>query len=228
MPDNLQKLLARAILFDLDGVLVDSTGSVGRVWKLWAERHGLDPTAVIKSAHGRRSIETIRANAPWLNAEDENVIVEQAEIDDTLDLAIIPGASQLLSKLPAERWTVVTSGTRPLATSRLKAAGLPVPDKLVTANDVVNGKPNPEPYLKGAELLGFAPADCVVIEDTPPGIQAAHAAGMKCIALLTTYPAEKLREAEAIIPDLRAIGISLANCTHSMVLSLNTSSATRV
>src|SRR6185369_484916 len=133
MPDNLQKLLARAILFDLDGVLVDSTGSVGRVWKLWAERHGLDPTAVIKSAHGRRSIETIRANAPWLDAEDENVIVEQAEIDDTLDLAIIPGASQLLSTLPADRWTIVTSGTRPLATSRLKAPGLPVPDKLVTA-----------------------------------------------------------------------------------------------
>src|SRR5690348_6470743 len=112
MSDPTQQFSARAILFDLDGVLVDSTGSVGRVWRAWAERHDLDPEQVIRGAHGRRSIETIRAWAPHLDAEKENLIVEQAEIDDTLDLRVIPGAGQLLATLPSERWTVVTSGTR--------------------------------------------------------------------------------------------------------------------
>lgn len=219
MPGQLQQFSARAILFDLDGVLVDSTGSVGRVWRDWALRYGFDPEEVIRSAHGRRSIETIRAWAPWLDAEAENAIVEQAEIEDTRDLAVIPGAGKLLSLLPSDRWTVVTSGTRPLATSRLRAAGLPVPEKLVTAGEVVNGKPSAEPYLKGAELLGFSPEDCLVVEDTPPGIAAAHAAGMKCIALLTTYGAEKLAAAEAIIPDLRGITVSLANCSHSLIVN---------
>ena len=220
MPAQQQQFQARAILFDLDGVLVDSTASVGRVWRVWAERHGLDPETVIRSAHGRRSIETVRACAPWLDAEAENVIVEQMEIDDTRDLAVIAGANELLGRLPDERWAVVTSGTRPLSTSRLRAAGLPIPKVLVTANEVTNGKPSPEPYLKGAELLGFAPADCIVLEDTPPGIAAAHAAGMKCIALLTTYPSGKLAEADAVIRDLRDIHISLAHCTHSLRLEV--------
>lgn len=219
MPEQVQQFSARAILFDLDGVLVDSTGSVGRVWRDWAVRYRLDPEEVIRSAHGRRSIETIRAWAPWLDAEAENRIVEQAEIEDTRDLAVIPGAGKLLATLPPHRWTVVTSGTRPLATSRLRAAGLPIPDKLVTASEVINGKPNPEPYLKGAELLGFSPADCLVVEDTPPGIEAAHAAGMKCIALLTTYGAEKLTTAEAIIPDLSGVAVSLAHCSHSLIIT---------
>jgi sugar-phosphatase len=220
MPERLQQFQVRAILFDLDGVLVDSTASVGRVWRVWAERHHLEPGPVIKAAHGRRSIETIRACAPWLDAAAENVIVEQAEIDDTRDLEVIPGAPQLLAMLPPERWAVVTSGTRPLSTSRLRAAGLPIPNALVTANEVVHGKPSPEPYLKGAELLGFAPGDCLVIEDTPPGIKSAHAAGMKCIALLTTYNAEKLSAADAIARDLRDIAVSLAHCSHSLRLTV--------
>jgi sugar-phosphatase len=175
---------------------------------------------VIRSAHGRRSIETIRANAPWLDAEAENVIVEQMEIDDTRDLAVMLGANALLGQLPAERWAVVTSGTRALATSRLRAAALPVPSAMVTANEVTNGKPSPEPYLRGAELLRFAPADCIVIEDTPPGIAAAHAAGMKCIALTTTYQADKLARADAVVRDLRGMRISLAHCTHSLRLEV--------
>lgn len=222
MSDTIQRFSARAILFDLDGVLVDSTGSVGRVWRAWAERHRLDAEEVIRAAHGRRSIETIRACAPWLDAEAENEIVEQAEIDDTRDLTVIAGAGQLLTILPAERWAVVTSGTRALATSRLRAAGLPIPKALVTANEVTNGKPSPEPYLTGAELLGYAAADCLVIEDTPPGIESAHAAGMKCVALLTTYATDKLTAADAIIRDLRDISISLAHCTRSLILHVAT------
>jgi sugar-phosphatase len=225
MPDNSQNFSARAILFDLDGVLVDSTGSVGRVWRAWAERHGLNAEQVIRAAHGRRSIETIRACAPWLDAGAENEVVEQTEIDDTRDLAVIAGAGRLLAILPVERWAVVTSGTRALATSRLRAAGLPIPDALVTANEVTNGKPSPEPYLKGAESLGYAAADCLVIEDTPPGIESAHAAGMKCVALLTTYAAETLTAADAIIRDLRDVTISLAHCTRTLVVHVATAEA---
>jgi sugar-phosphatase len=215
---------ARAILFDLDGVLVDSTASVGRVWRVWAERHGIEPEKVIRTAHGRRSIETIRACAPWLNAEAENQIVEQMEIDDTLDLAVIPGAHELLASLPLDRWAVVTSGTRPLSLSRINAAGLRAPKTLVTANEVAQGKPSPEPYLQGAELLGFAPADCLVVEDTPPGIESAHAAGMKCIALLTTYPGEKLGAADALVRDLRDLTVTANEHTLTVVPSPATNS----
>jgi mannitol-1-/sugar-/sorbitol-6-phosphatase len=220
-----QQFSTRAVLFDLDGVLVDSTGSVGRVWRDWALRHGFDPEAVIKSAHGRRSIETVRAWAPHLDAEKENATVEQAEIEDTRDLTVIPGAAHLLATLPPERWAVVTSGTRALATSRLKAAGLPVPNALITADEVRSGKPSPEPYLKGAKLIGHAPEDCLVFEDTPPGIEAAHAAGMRCVALLTTYAREKLTSADAIITDFRDISFSLANCSHSLVINVSSARA---
>jgi len=197
-----------AILFDLDGVLVDSTASVGRVWRAWAEQHGLDPDYVIRTAHGRRSVETIRLCAPHIDAEAAVRIVEKLEIDDTLDLAVINGARELLSSIPADKWAVVTSGTRALATSRMRAANLPVPSILVTANEVSEGKPHPEPYLKGAELMGLAPADCLVVEDTPAGIQAARAAGMPVIALTTTYSSDTVREGDAVVRHLGDVTVS--------------------
>lgn len=200
-----------AVLFDLDGVLVDSTASVGRVWKVWAEQQGLDPETVIRTAHGRRTIETIRLCAPHIDAESAVVMLEQMEIDDTLDLAVITGAHQLLASIPPDRWAVVTSGTRALATSRLRAAGLPMPAVLVSANDVTSGKPHPEPYQRGAEKLGVAAKRCIVLEDTPPGIAAGHAAGMPVVALTTTYGAEKLTEADAIIPSLAEVRAALHN-----------------
>lgn len=200
-----------AVLFDLDGVLVDSTASVGRVWKVWAEQQGLDPETVIRTAHGRRTIETIRICAPHIDAESAVKMLEQMEIDDTLDLAVIPGAHQLLASIPQDRWAVVTSGTRALATSRLRAAGLPSPRVLVSANDVTHGKPHPEPYQAGAEKLGVAPDRCIVFEDTPPGIDAGHAAGMPVVALTTTYSAEKLTAAEAIIQSLTNVRVAVQN-----------------
>ncbi len=186
---------AKAILFDMDGVLMDSTPSVERVWRNWAAKHGLDPERVASLAHGRRSIETIRALAPELDAEKENVLVEQMEIDDKEGVTALPGAAELLAHLPPDRFAIVTSATRPLAVARLGYAGLPVPRHMITANDVVHGKPSPEPFLKGAALLGFAPEDCLVFEDSPAGIASARSAGMKAIALQTTYAADQLQAA---------------------------------
>jgi sugar-phosphatase len=193
---------AKAILFDMDGVLMDSTPAVERVWRTWAAQHGLDPGRVAAQAHGRRSIETIRAVAPQLDAGKENVLVEQMEINDKEGVMALPGAAELLAHLPADRFAIVTSATRPLAVARLGYAGIPAPTYMVTADDVIQGKPAPEPFLKGAALLGFAPTDCLVFEDSPAGIASARSAGMKTIALQTTHPAEKLEAADAIIRNL--------------------------
>jgi sugar-phosphatase len=202
-------LSAKAILFDMDGVLMDSTPSVERVWRAWAAKHGLDPEQVARLAHGRRSIETIRQVTPNLDAEKENVIVEHMEINDKEGVTALPGAADLLSRLPPGRFAIVTSATRPLAVARLGYAGIPVPRHVITANDVIHGKPSPEPFLKGAALLGFAPEDCLVFEDSPAGISSARAAGMKAIALQTTYPADRLQAADAIIGSLADVKTTL-------------------
>ena len=200
---------AKAILFDMDGVLMDSTPSVERVWRAWAAKHGLDPDRVAGQAHGRRSIETIRAVTPQLDAEKENIVVEQMEIDDKEGVTALPGAAELLAHLPDDRFAIVTSATRPLAVARLGYAGLSVPRHMITAEDVVHGKPSPEPFLKGAAALGFAPADCLVFEDTPAGIASARAAGMQAVALQTTYPAHQLEAAHAIIRNLADVKATL-------------------
>jgi sugar-phosphatase len=199
----------RALLFDFDGVLVDSTASVARVWTRWAEVRGLDPEEVVRTAQGRRSIENVRRWAPDVDAEAENLNVERMEIEDAAGLKSLSGARELLTWLPADRWTIVTSSTRPLALARMKAANLQPPPAMITGNDVINGKPHPEPWLKGASLLGFAPEDCIVFEDTAAGIESGHAAGMRVIALTTTYPAEALREADCIVRSLADIAPSL-------------------
>jgi sugar-phosphatase len=200
---------AKAILFDMDGVLMDSTPSVERVWRAWAAQHGLDPERVASLAHGRRSIETIRALAPELDAEKENVLVEQMEIDDKEGVTALAGAAELLAHLPPDRFAIVTSATRPLAVARLGYADLPVPHHMITANDVIHGKPSPEPFLKGAVVLGVSPEDCLVFEDSPAGIASARSAGMKAIALQTTYPADQLQAASAIIGTLANVKATL-------------------
>ena len=210
---------AKAVLFDMDGVLMDSTPSVERVWRTWAAKHGLDPEHVASQAHGRRSIETIRAIAPELDAEKENLKVEQMEIDDKEGVTALPGAAELLAHLPADKFAIVTSATRPLAVARLGYAGIPVPRHIITANDVVHGKPSPEPFLKGAALLGFNPADCLVFEDSPAGISSARSAGMKTIALQTTYPAEQLQDANAIIGNLADVKAVLRDGNMSLELA---------
>jgi mannitol-1-/sugar-/sorbitol-6-phosphatase len=190
---------------------MDSTPSVERVWRTWADQHGLDPERIASLAHGRRSIETIRAVAPELDAAKENVIVEQMEIDDKEGVTALPGAAELIAQLPPNRFAIVTSATRPLAVARLGYAGIPVPRHMVTADDVIQGKPSPEPFLKGAALLGFAPADCLVFEDSPAGIASARSAGMKAIALQTTYSADQLQAANGIIGNLADVEATLRN-----------------
>jgi len=206
-------LTCSALLFDLDGVLIDSTPAVARVWTRWAIQHGFDPEHVVRVAHGRPSIDTIRDYLPNANHELENREVERCEIEDLGGVIALPGARELLVALPPDRWAIVTSCTRKLAKVRLRAAGLPNPRHLVTCDDVRNGKPDPEPYLKGASALGFAAAECVVVEDVPAGIRSGKAAGAQVIAVRTTASDAELEEAGAdwVVDDCRSISASLAN-----------------
>jgi mannitol-1-/sugar-/sorbitol-6-phosphatase len=197
-----------AILFDLDGVLLDSTRVVAQQYTIWAQEHGLDPAQVLKASHGVRTIEVIRRFAPHLDAEAETRKIEAREVAAT-DVTAMPGVLELLGSIPEGRWCVVTSGGRHLATTRMQRFGVPIPKILVTADDVKHGKPDPEPYRKGAELLQVNPAECVVVEDAPAGIRAAHAAGMKVISLPSTYPVADLKEADAIVSGLPNIKVSL-------------------
>ncbi len=205
------KFECTAILFDMDGVLVDSTAAVAGTWGRWALAHSLDPQLVIDGAHGRRTIETVREFAPHLDANAEANRIESAEAMELDTVTIIPGALQLLRSLPEGLWGVVTSATRPMALTRLKDAGFPMPRVLVTADDVLHGKPNPEPYLQGAAGLGIAADQCIVFEDSPAGIRAANVAGMRVIGLLTTYPPEELHQVQAKIADFTQVGVQQSN-----------------
>lgn len=196
-----------AILFDLDGVLLDSTRVVAEQYTHWARERGLDPAEVMKAAHGVRTLEVVRRVAPHLDAEEETKKIEDREAAADGIIAI-PGAVDLVNSIPRGRWCVVTSGTRFLATTRMRRFGIPIPDVLVTAEDVSHGKPDPEPYRKGAELLRANPADCLVIEDAPAGIRSARAAGMKVISLPTTYPVAELHEADVIVAGLTSLKVS--------------------
>jgi len=191
------QIICSGLLFDLDGVLIDSTPAVARVWTRWAIEHGLDPAEVVHRAHGRPSMTTVREYLPNADHQAENREVERREIEDLEGVAVWPGARELLNSLPPSCWTIVTSCTRPLAEVRLRAAGLPIPERLVTADDVKNGKPAPEPYLKGASLLGFDSKDCVVVEDVPAGVRAGKSAGARVIAFRTTFGEQELRTAGA-------------------------------
>ncbi|MGC1968710.1 MAG: HAD family hydrolase [Candidatus Acidiferrales bacterium] len=210
------------ILFDLDGVLADSTPAVARVWTYWAAKHGFDPDEVVHKAHGRPSITTVREYLPEGDAESENREIEQREIEDVSDIKALPGAVELLQALPPERWTVVTSSTRPLAVVRIRAAGLPLPKYLVTSSDITRGKPDPEPYLKGAAKLGLAASDCVVIEDAGAGVRSGKAAGARVIALRTSHTEAELRVAGAdwIVGDCASISLDRTSGLDPLVLVL--------
>lgn len=208
-----------AILLDLDGVLVDSTSSVERHWRLWARERGIDEKKVVAIAHGVRALEVIRRVAPHLDAEAELRRLEEEESDDHHLLVAMPGAIDFVGSIPVGRWGVVTSGSRHLAADRLRLVGVPDPPVMVTADDVTNGKPHPEPYLKGAKLLGVKPEDCLVIEDAPAGIRSAHAGGMKVVGFASTYQKEKLAEADAVVSSFQELSVAVGHDSHLRVIA---------
>jgi mannitol-1-/sugar-/sorbitol-6-phosphatase len=188
----------QAILFDMDGTLVDSTACVEAIWSRWAERHGLEPSYILAASHGRRTLDTLREVAPHLDLAQENMRLDTKELAFREGIEAVKGAAALLRSLPPHSWAVVTSAGRALAELRLGCAGLPIPEVLVCADDVAEGKPNPEGYLRAARLLRVAPEQCLVIEDTPVGLLAGRSAGMQVLALTTTYPATSPLEAHCI------------------------------
>jgi sugar-phosphatase len=200
-----------AVLFDLDGVLVDSATCVERHWRRWAAQHHLDCDEIMQFAHGRPTVETIRLVAPHLPAEAEAARVDAGEAVDTDGVVAVQGAAQLVRSLPPNAWAIATSGTRNTALTRLRHTGVPVPSVLITADDVEHGKPHPEAYLLAAARLNVAPEKCVVVEDAPTGISAAHAAGMRVVALGTTHPQAELGDADVRATRLTDIQISASD-----------------
>jgi sugar-phosphatase len=200
----MKRFECRAVLFDLDGVLVDSTAYVEGQWRRWAKAKGLPVEPFLRVCHGRRALETIQLAAPHLDAVAEVAAFVPEQDIAGAGLQPVTGAARLLQTLPAGSWAVATSGPRAVATERLRNAGLPLPVVLVCAEDVPHGKPSPDVYLMAAAGLGVSPADCVVVEDAPAGIQAARAAGMSVVALTTTHPIESL-SADAATSSLAGI-----------------------
>lgn len=177
-----------ALLFDMDGTILSSIASAERSWTIWAERQGLDVAKFLPTIHGVQSVETIRRlNLPGVDPVAEAAWITAAEMEDVGDVDPILGAREFLAGLPVDRWAVVTSAPRALAEIRLKAAGLPLPPLLITAEDVANGKPAPDCFLLAAERLGVAASECLVFEDAPAGIAAGVAAGATVVVVTATH-----------------------------------------
>lgn len=195
----------RALLFDLDGVLVDSRRCIENIWRKWAAARGRAPAPFIAVCHGRRTSETIAQLAPELDAKAEAAVLDRMEEVETDGVEPVPGAKELLAGLADGTWAVVTSGSRKVARLRLTHVGLPIPTVFITAEDVRRGKPDPEGYLLAAARLGVEPSQCVVIEDSPPGVAAGTAAGMRVIGVTTTHQADALVGADELIPGLGSL-----------------------
>lgn len=191
------ELEVSGLLFDMDGVLVSSIGSVLRSWRRWAKHYGLPNADKVEIPHGVRAIDIMKQLKPDIDTVEGLKLIEDIEVADIADLEVLAGVKALLKGLPAHRWAIVTSATRRLLLGRLKAAGLPVPDRIISGDQVKRGKPDPEPYRRGAELLGVQPQDCLVFEDAPSGVRAGIAAGCRVLGVLGTHTAEELREAGA-------------------------------
>ncbi|WP_207457556.1 HAD family hydrolase [Azospirillum sp. SYSU D00513] len=202
---------AEAILFDMDGTLIDTTAPNLRAWTGWAARHGLDPDAILRVCHGRRTIETVRMFAPpGLDAEAEARALSLEATFDTEGVFPVPGAPALLDALPRDRWAIVTSADRAMAEERLRQVGLPRPEILIAAEDVSAGKPDPECYRLAARLLGRDPRDTLVFEDAPAGFEAGRAAGARTLAVATTLTEAELAEIEWIT-DFERLSLAVAD-----------------
>jgi len=203
------KVRTKGLLFDMDGVLISSLGSVERSWQTWAESKGLDARETIKTAHGMRAFETVRKLMPDGDHAAELKVVEDLEMEDIADLQVLEGVVSILQLLPQKYWTIVTSATERLARRRLAVAGIPLPARIITADMVTNGKPHPEPYRRGAEILGLATEDCLVIEDSTSGAKAGHAAGCKVLATTFSHTLDELAAADWIVESLGKVKITI-------------------
>jgi sugar-phosphatase len=198
----------KGILFDMDGVLISSIGSVVRCWRQWAEHYDVPNAEIYEVPHGMRAIEIVKELRPDIDPQEGLRVIEDMELADISDLKVLPGVRTLLASVPSDRWAIVTSATHRLLLGRLAAAGLPIPQRIISADMVERGKPDPEPYRRGAELLGLSPEECVVVEDAPSGVGAGLAAGCRVLGVLGTHSAEDLKAATWIVSSLEDIAIS--------------------
>ncbi|MGB2677112.1 MAG: HAD-IA family hydrolase [Candidatus Acidiferrum sp.] len=209
IPDNtdMRELVCDAVLFDLDGTLVDSAKVIERLWAEWAARHSLNVVDILAISHGRRAEETMRLMAPHLPTLKEEAAARLREEERQSEgLVAVAGAKTLLSSIPQTRWAIVTSCTQKLAEVRLQSVGLPVPAVMISQESVPRGKPHPEGYLEAARILGWAPRNCLVVEDAPLGVEAGRAAGMRVLGVTTTFPADQL-SADLSVADLTEMAI---------------------
>ena len=215
------RLSCQAILFDMDGVIVDSTICVEESWRRFANRHSIDEAYLLSVCHGRPAHLTIAQVAPHLDEVElgRQICAEQARDDD--NVVLVPGAKELLRSLPQSRWAVNTSATEYLAHKRFADLSLPKPSVFITADDVSAGKPSPEGYLKAAQGLGYGASDCIVFEDSPVGLAAAEAARMRAVAVKTTFEIEQLpQSAQAYIADLTKVKVEAAKEQGELTIEL--------
>ncbi len=202
----------KGFLFDLDGTLVDSLPVVERSWQFWAESYGVDPQAVLDFIHGKQAITTLRHFMPDKSEAEiqaEFLRLEQIEANDLDGIRALPGAVALLQHLDAQSvpWAIVTSGSIPVAHARHRAAGLPTPAVFVTAEQVKRGKPQPDAYLLGAELLGLPPQACLVVEDALAGVQSGLAAGCHVAAVNVPPETPELLEVDFVLSTLASLRV---------------------
>ncbi len=198
----------KGLLFDMDGVLISSIGSVIRCWRRWAEIYDVPNAETYDVPHGTRAIDIVKMLRPDIDPEEGLRVIEDMEIEDVGDLVVLPGVKTLLASLPVERWAIVTSATQRLLLGRLSAAGLPVPERLISGDMVERGKPDPEPYRRGASLLGLRPEECVVVEDAPSGVGAGVAAGCRVLGVLGTHMQAELEQATWVLKSLEDLTVT--------------------
>ena len=207
------EIQCKGVLFDSDGILISSIASVDRCWTRYCRLRGLEPERALQIVHGCRAVDTLLRVRPELADEEEIArelkILEDFEVADNEDLRVLPGVLELLRALPRERWTVVTSATDRLVRVRLAVGGIPVPERMVTGDDVERGKPHPDPYLAGAALLGVPPEECVVLEDAAAGVRAGRAAGCTVVATTFSHELEQLGEAHYRVEDLSGVTVQV-------------------
>ena len=204
-PKNLAEETFDAVLFDMDGTLIDSTPAVIRSWRTWAEAEGIDPSFQA-TMHGKPARQILAPLITPDRVEESLAHITDLECADTADITILPGAQQMLQSVPSHRVAIVTSCSRRLAAARIAASELLTPDIIVCADDVTKGKPDPEPFLTAARILGVEPHRCLVVEDAPAGIAAARAAGCLILAVEGTHPANELH-ADAVVHSLQDVHV---------------------